>query len=96
MIKKFSDEFKQQSVDYTLSNAHLSLAEIANHLGVGHLTIDKWVRQLASNKVYYLFLLNDFCKNRLTIKITKHVNPIAKPINTWLVLINEPKNIIKR
>jgi len=28
MVKKFSVEFKQQSVDYALSNAHLSLAEI--------------------------------------------------------------------
>lgn len=50
MVKKFSSEFKQQAVDYALSNAHLSLVEIANHLGVGHSTIDKWIRQLAPNK----------------------------------------------
>lgn len=50
MVKKFSTEFKQQSVDYALSNAHLSLAEIANYLGVGHSTIDKWIRQIAPNK----------------------------------------------
>lgn len=50
MVKKFSIEFKQQSVDYALSNAHLSIAEIANHLGVGKSTLDKWVRQTAPNK----------------------------------------------
>jgi len=45
MVKKFSVEFKQQSVDYALSNAHLSLAEIANQLGIGKSTLDKWIRQ---------------------------------------------------
>lgn len=50
MVKKFSAEFKQQSVDYALSNAHLSISELANHLGVGNTTLDKWVNQLASNK----------------------------------------------
>ena len=50
MVKKFSLEFKQQSVDYLLTNAHLSISELANHLGVGKSTLDKWVRQLAPNK----------------------------------------------
>lgn len=50
MVKKFSSEFKQQSVDYALSNAHLSIGEIANDLGVGKSTLDKWVRALAPNK----------------------------------------------
>jgi len=45
MVKKFSVEFKQQSVDYALSNAHLSLAEIANQLEIGKSTLDKWIRQ---------------------------------------------------
>ncbi|WP_294966083.1 transposase [uncultured Gilliamella sp.] len=50
MVKKFSLEFKQQSVDYLLTNAHLSISELANHLGVGKSTLDKWVRQLAPTK----------------------------------------------
>ncbi|OTQ06883.1 hypothetical protein B5S43_02155 [Gilliamella apicola] len=50
MVKKFSIEFKQQSVDYALSNAHLSISELANHLGVGKSTLDKWIRQLSPNK----------------------------------------------
>ena len=50
MVKKFSLEFKQQSVDFLLTNAHLSISELANHLGVGKSTLDKWVRQLAPNK----------------------------------------------
>lgn len=35
MIKKFSSEFKQQSIDYALSNTHLSISDLTNHLGVG-------------------------------------------------------------
>lgn len=50
MVKKFSPEFKQQSVDYALSKAHLSISEVADHLVVGKSTLDKWVRQLAPNK----------------------------------------------
>lgn len=50
MVKKFSAEFKQQSVDYALSNAHLSISELTNHLGIGNSTLDKWVIQLALNK----------------------------------------------
>ena len=50
MVKKFSLEFKQQAVDYALSNAHLPISEIANHLGVGKSTLDKWVRQINPNK----------------------------------------------
>ncbi|OCG38954.1 transposase [Gilliamella sp. Bif1-4] len=44
MVRKFSVEFKQQSVDYALSNAHLSISELANHLGVSKSTLDKWIR----------------------------------------------------
>ncbi|MWP49139.1 MULTISPECIES: transposase [unclassified Gilliamella] len=50
MVKKFSIEFKQQSVDYALSNAHLSISELANHLGMDKSTLDKWIRQLSPNK----------------------------------------------
>ncbi|WP_255306845.1 hypothetical protein [Gilliamella sp. GillExp13] len=40
MVKKFNIEFKQQSVDYALSNAHLSISELANHLSVGKSKMD--------------------------------------------------------
>ncbi|OCG18425.1 transposase [Gilliamella sp. Fer1-1] len=48
MVKKFSAGFKQQAMDYALSNVHFSLAQIANHLGIGKSTLDKWGRQLKS------------------------------------------------
>ncbi|WP_255306850.1 hypothetical protein [Gilliamella sp. GillExp13] len=41
MCQKFSTEFKQQSVDYALSNMHLSLPEIANYLSIGKSTLDR-------------------------------------------------------
>ncbi|KDN09489.1 helix-turn-helix domain-containing protein [Gilliamella sp. Imp1-1] len=51
MVKKFSIEFKQQSVDYALSNAHLSISELANHLGVGKSTLDKWINNFPRIKL---------------------------------------------
>ena len=38
-------EFKQQSVDYALANSHEPLTAVANKLGIGYSTLDKWVRQ---------------------------------------------------
>jgi len=45
MAKRFSPEFKQQSIEYALANTHESLAAIAKKLGVGYSTLDKWVRE---------------------------------------------------
>ena len=45
MAKRFSTEFKQQSIEYALANTHESLAAIAKKLGVGYSTLDKWVRE---------------------------------------------------
>ena len=45
MANRFSPEFKQQSIDYALSNSHESVAAIAQKLGVGYSTLDKWIRE---------------------------------------------------
>lgn len=45
MAKRFSPEFKQQAIDYALSNSHKSLTSIAQKLGVGYSTLDKWIRE---------------------------------------------------
>ena len=45
MAKRFSPEFKQQAIDYALSNSHESLTSIAQKLGVGYSTLDKWIRE---------------------------------------------------
>lgn len=44
MAKRFSPEFKQQAIDYALTHSHEPLAKIAQHLGIGYSTLDKWVR----------------------------------------------------
>jgi len=46
MAKRFSPEFKQQAIDYALSNSHEPIAAIAQKLGVGYSTLDKWVRAM--------------------------------------------------
>jgi transposase-like protein len=45
MAKRFSPQFKQQAIDYALSNSHESVAAIAQKLGVGYSTLDKWIRE---------------------------------------------------
>ena len=45
MAKRFSPEFKQQAIDYALSNSHESVAAVAQKLGVGYSTLDKWIRE---------------------------------------------------
>ena len=45
MAKRFSPEFKQQAIDYALSNSHEAIAAIAQKLGVGYSTLDKWIRE---------------------------------------------------
>ena len=46
MAKRFFFFFKQQAIDYALSNSHESLAAIAQKLGVGYSTLDKWIREI--------------------------------------------------
>ncbi|WAK64926.1 transposase [Acinetobacter baumannii] len=45
MAKRFSPEFKQQAIDYALANSSESIAALANKLGIGYSTLDKWIRQ---------------------------------------------------
>ena len=45
MPKRFSPEFKQQAVSYALANSDQSIAALANHLGIGESTLDRWIRQ---------------------------------------------------
>jgi len=42
-----SPEFKQQAIDYALSNSHEPIAAIARKLGVGYSTLDKWIREVS-------------------------------------------------
>jgi transposase len=42
MSKRFSDQFKQEAV--RLVSAKRPIAEVARSLGIGHSTLDKWVR----------------------------------------------------
>ncbi|WP_180160599.1 IS3 family transposase [Acinetobacter sp. YH12054] len=45
MAKRFNPKFKQQAIDYALSNSHEPIAAIAQKLGVGYSTLDKWIRE---------------------------------------------------
>ena len=49
---KFSQKFKEQSVDKALSrNTNETVKNIAESLGIGHKTLQKWVRLAKDNKL---------------------------------------------
>lgn len=43
MFKRFSSEFKQQVINYSLTSSNESVAEIAQKLDVVYSTLDKWI-----------------------------------------------------
>jgi transposase len=42
--KHFSKEFKLDSISYALAHADRSVTTLAQELGVGYSTLDKWLR----------------------------------------------------
>lgn len=45
MTKRYSAQFKQESIQYVQSHPELTIATIAQELGVGYSTLDNWIRQ---------------------------------------------------
>ena len=45
MIKRYSAQFKQESIQYVQSHFESTIATIAQPLGVGYSTLDHWLRQ---------------------------------------------------
>jgi transposase len=44
MANRFSNDFKQSSIDYALAHSDQPLKALAEHLGIGYSTLDRWVR----------------------------------------------------
>ncbi len=88
MVIKFSVEFKQQSVDCALYHAHFSISELANHLGVGKSTLDKWIRQLVPNKTSRCELTTEqqqIMALENEIKALKMTNVILKKVHVYFI-----------
>lgn len=45
MAKRFSEQFKQEALNFVQSHPSLGVATIAKQLGVGYSTLDNWIRQ---------------------------------------------------
>jgi transposase len=45
MTKRFSEQFKQEALNFVQSHPSLGIATIAKQLGVGYSTLDNWIRQ---------------------------------------------------
>ena len=44
MTKRYSEQFKQESIEYVQSHPEAGIATIAKPLGVGYSTFDSWLR----------------------------------------------------
>ena len=44
MTKRYSEQFKQESIQYVQSNPEYGIATLAKQLGVGYSTLDSWLR----------------------------------------------------
>ncbi|WP_392564200.1 IS3 family transposase [Orbus wheelerorum] len=95
MVKKFSTEFKQQSVDYALSNAHLSLADIANHLGIGQSTLDRWVRQINPGKTSKRELTAEQQKIIALEKENKELKMANEILKKGACVLHQPSKSVK-
>ncbi|WP_392561783.1 IS3 family transposase [Orbus sturtevantii] len=95
MVKKFSTEFKQQSVDYALSNAHLSLVEIANHLGIGKSTLDKWIRQINPDKTSKRELTAEQQKIIALEKENKELKMANEILKKGACVLHQPSKSVK-
>jgi transposase len=94
MAKRFSTEFKQQSIEYALANTHESLAAIAKKLGVGYSTLDKWVRetnlagtskrQLTAEQQRILDLEKE-------VKQLREANDILKKAHVYFLTVDQTK-----
>ena len=45
MIKRYSEQFKQESIQYVQSHPESNIVTVAQQLGVGYSTLDNWLRQ---------------------------------------------------
>lgn len=45
MTKRYSEQFKQETLNFVQTHPTLAIATIAKQLGVGNETLDTWLRQ---------------------------------------------------
>ncbi len=45
MTTRYSEQFKQEALNFVQTHPSLGIATIAKQLGIGYSTLDKWLRQ---------------------------------------------------
>ena len=45
MTKRYSEQFKQEALDFVQTHPSAGIATVAKQLGVGYSTLDNWLRQ---------------------------------------------------
>lgn len=45
MTKRYSEQFKQEALNFVQTHPTLAIASVAKQLGVGYSTLDNWLRQ---------------------------------------------------
>lgn len=95
MAKRFSQEFKQQAIEYALANSHEPLATIAVKLGVGYSTLDKWIRTANpedSSKRPLSPEQQEILTLKKEIKQLKEANNILKKVHVYFLTDHAKKS----
>jgi len=95
MAKRFSSEFKQQAIDYALTNSHESLASIAVKIGVGYSTLDKWIREtnsMGSSKRQLSLEQQRILELEKEVKQLREANDILKKAHVYFLTDHAKKS----
>lgn len=95
MAKRFSQEFKQQAINYALANSHEPLASIAVKLGVGYSTLDKWIRTAnpeSSSKRPLSPEQQEILALKKELKQLKEANDILKKVHVYFLTDHAKKS----
>ncbi len=94
MAKRFSPEFKQQAIEYTLANSHEPIAAIARKLGIGYSTLDKWVRESNTTSTSKRVLSPEqqrIVELEKEIKQLREANDILKKAHVYFLTADQAK-----
>ena len=94
MAKRFSTEFKQQSIEYALANTHEPLAVIARKLGVSYSTLDKWARETnlaGTSKQQLTPEQQRILDLEKVVKQLREANDILKKAHVYFLTVDQTK-----
>lgn len=90
MSRRFSEQFKQEAVQLVLAGRPIN--EVANQLGVGYSTLDKWVRTHRKNTGQLAALTQEQTRIRDLERQVAHLQEVNEILKKATVYFANPVN----